>query len=84
MDWQDGYAQLRSFVEREGHSNVPYAYCDGDGFKLGLWVGNQRTRRKRGQIPDDRARRLEALPAGSGRSVSGEYALAVAVPGHHQ
>jgi hypothetical protein len=60
--WDDGYARLLSFSEREGHSRVPRSYRADDGFRLGSWVNNQRSYWRQGELPDERARRLEALP----------------------
>ena len=60
-DWEDGFAHLRRFVEREGSCRVPRSYEDDDGFRLGQWVGDQRTRGRRGELSDDRACRLESL-----------------------
>jgi superfamily II DNA or RNA helicase len=54
--WEHGYAILLRYAEREGHARVPLTHCE-DGFKLGRWVANQRSR------PDDEHRsRLEAVP----------------------
>jgi superfamily II DNA or RNA helicase len=61
-DWEEGYAHLRRFVERESQSEVPVAYCDDDGFKLGDWVRRQRGSKASGQLSEERIRRLEALP----------------------
>ncbi|GIE89678.1 hypothetical protein Are01nite_61580 [Actinoplanes regularis] len=33
-----------------------------DGFKLGNWVGNQRSGRRRGQLSADRAAQVEKVP----------------------
>jgi hypothetical protein len=60
--WDDQFARLLNYVEREGDSRVPSSYHDRDGFRLGTWVANQRHRRRLGKLADDRARRLEALP----------------------
>ena len=40
--WEDGYARLRQFAEREGHTRVSQCYRDADGYPLGLWVHHQR------------------------------------------
>ena len=61
MAWEDGYARLQAFVEREGHSRVPQPSRDDDGYALGTWVAAQRAFRRRGQLSDDRAQRLEAV-----------------------
>jgi hypothetical protein len=60
--WEAGYARLQGFVEREGHSRVPQSHRDDDGFRLGTWVAAQRRTRTNGQLSEDRALRLEALP----------------------
>jgi superfamily II DNA or RNA helicase len=59
-DWDVGFAKLKDFVEREGHSRVSVRYRDDDGFMLGQWVANQRARQAR--LSGERVRRLEALP----------------------
>ena len=60
--WEDGFTHLESYVRRNGHSRVPDAYRDGDGYLLGDWVGRQRASRRGGHLSDERRRRLEALP----------------------
>ena len=60
--WEDGYTRLLRFVKREEHSRVPTTYQDDDGYRLGLWVINQRQFHRRGQLSQDRTRRLQALP----------------------
>jgi superfamily II DNA or RNA helicase len=61
--WEDGFARLQSYVEREGHSRVPQSYLDGDGYRLGGWASNQRRRYQQGVLEEERRRRLEALPS---------------------
>jgi Helicase associated domain len=60
-DWKEGFAVLNRFVEREGHARVPLSHRE-DGYRLGGWVGEQRTLGRQGRLAKDRARRLEALP----------------------
>ena len=60
--WEEACARLLEFVAREGHPRVPEGYQDDGGFKLGLWVQNQRARGRRGKVSDERARRLESVP----------------------
>ncbi len=55
--WEEGFAKLESFVERDGHARVPAQWHE-DGYPLGQWVTNQRAR---AQVNTDHARRLEAL-----------------------
>jgi hypothetical protein len=50
-------------VKREGHSNVPTKELATDAFRLGQWVGNQRS--KPDKLSTERRRRLEELPGWS-------------------
>ena len=59
--WEDGYSQLRDFVEHHGHARVP-RFSTVDGFKLGAWVSTQRWKHGNGILEADRESRLEALP----------------------
>jgi hypothetical protein len=58
--WEEGYSHLKRFSDRAGHCGVPRNHKTNEGYKLGLWVNNQRARRK--TLESDRAQRLEALP----------------------
>jgi superfamily II DNA or RNA helicase len=59
--WEDGFARLRRYVDREGHCQVPRHHRDDDGYQLGAWVGAQR-RDRSGTLGEERRRRLTALP----------------------
>jgi len=58
--WDEGYSYLQRYVELEGHARVPWNYITTEGFKLGSWVGNQRTRRNK--ATDEQISKLELLP----------------------
>ena len=58
--WEKGFAQLSQFANREGHAKVAQSYVTEGGYRLGLWVGNQR--RNIGRMHPDRKARLESLP----------------------
>ncbi len=58
VKWENGFAALRQFNQREGHCRVPRLH-EEDGLKLGGWVSAQRTRKK-GLTPD-RLKRLNRL-----------------------
>lgn len=60
--WEDGFRQLKTFVERHGHSRVRQKHQSEDGFKLGVWVNSQRTKYAKNQLDPERACRLEATP----------------------
>jgi len=59
--WEDGYAALTRFAEREGHARVPATYVQ-DGYTVGAWVVGQRDAHRHGQLARERIARLEALP----------------------
>ena len=58
--WQEGFARLEAYVADKGDCRVPGNHVTGDDYRLGQWVGVQRT--KRTTIPAERRGRLETLP----------------------
>jgi hypothetical protein len=58
--WEQGYAYLQAFVEREECARFLLSYKTADGYALGIWVGNQKKNKDR--LSDDRIARLESLP----------------------
>jgi Helicase associated domain/Helicase conserved C-terminal domain len=56
--WEEGLAALKKFQAREGHCLVPRTHLEGT-FKLGTWVGNQRT--KRNLMSAEHRQRLDAI-----------------------
>ena len=56
--WEEGFAALKQFKEREGHCRVPQQHTEGT-YRLGQWVANQR--KKKTTMPTDRRQRLDAL-----------------------
>jgi Helicase associated domain len=60
--WEQAFAALQRFVEREGHACVPSSYQDENGYKLGDWVRHQREVRRQGSLGQERIARLETLP----------------------
>ena len=59
MAWDEGFVQLTTYVQAEGHARVPQAYRTAEGYRLGTWVNSQRTLKDR--MSADRRRRLKAL-----------------------
>lgn len=60
--WDRRLATLRAFINEHGHSHVPQAFVSPDGFRLGLWVGTQRSSHRNGKLSPERIAQLEALP----------------------
>lgn len=71
--WEDFFSALEQFAVREGHTSVPRSYREA-GRELGKWAAAQRAAYRAGEMPPERAARLQALPgwdwgtAGRGRS----------------
>ena len=59
-NWELGYLLLRQFVDLHGSANPNKDY-EIDGFKLGSWLGRQRSQHKKGLLSDDQKSRLEEL-----------------------
>lgn len=57
--WLHWYGLLQSYVERHGHARVEFSYKTASGEKLGVWVGNQRTRQTK--LSHEQRASLEAL-----------------------
>jgi hypothetical protein len=58
--WQRGFLLFEKYVQGNGSAEVPI-YFEVDGFRLGVWVSEQRGLWVRGRLPDERKRALEAI-----------------------
>jgi superfamily II DNA or RNA helicase len=56
--WEEGFSYLKAYQEREGHCRVPKEQKE-HGFRLGQWVGVQRTDEK--NLSEERRQRLNEL-----------------------
>ena len=57
--WEEGFAHLKTYLERNGHARVVRGFKTSDGYPLGRWVNLQRT--ARAAMDSERVARLEAL-----------------------
>jgi superfamily II DNA or RNA helicase len=57
--WEEMFAALAAFKEEHGHCNVPQSHPINP--QLGTWVANQRSFKRRNQLPAGRIQRFEAL-----------------------
>ena len=56
--WEEGFAALEKFKQREGHCQVPTGHME-DAFNLGNWVSTQRKARK--TMATERRKRLDTI-----------------------
>ena len=59
--WERCYAEAALYYEKYGSLNLAPKYVSPSGIRLGAWVENQRAYYLKGELPDDKIRRLEAL-----------------------
>ncbi|WP_132471894.1 DEAD/DEAH box helicase [Rhodococcus sp. SMB37] len=60
--WEEGLRRLLEYVEHHGDARVPATYkTEDDNYRLGVWVGTQRTNRAKGTLDPDRERRLQLV-----------------------
>ncbi len=58
--WEQGFAALEAFKQREGHLRVPRTLRES-GLGLGGWVRRQRQAFRKGELASERIQRLEEL-----------------------
>ncbi len=59
LQWEEGFAHLLRYRETNNDCLVPRSFKTGDGYRLGQWVGVQRT--KKDTLSPERRRRLDEL-----------------------
>ncbi len=57
--WEKKFSELVQFRSKHGHCNVPDKWAENP--ELGIWVGNQRQRYRKGKLDESRIRRLEKI-----------------------
>jgi hypothetical protein len=60
-DFELGLGELAEYVQAHEDARVPANYATPSGFKLGVWCGNHRRKRKLGILNDSRVSALDAL-----------------------
>ncbi len=59
--WERCYAEAALYCEKHGSLNLAPKYVSPSGIRLGVWVENQRAYYLKGELSDDKIRRLEAI-----------------------
>ena len=59
--WEEGFDELRGYHRQHGNCLVPISFVADSGNRLGSWVRVQRKALGRGQLSDERKKRLDAL-----------------------
>ena len=59
--WKEGYEHAVQYSCAHGNLNIPLTFICDDGYMLGSWIANQRTRHRTGKLAEDRIKLLESL-----------------------
>lgn len=59
--WERCYAEAALYYGKHGSLNLTPKYVSPSGIRLGAWVENQRAYYLKGELSDDKIRRLEAI-----------------------
>ncbi|MEI8082344.1 MAG: Helicase associated domain protein, partial [Actinomycetes bacterium] len=63
--WEEFFALVQDYVAANGHARIPRSHLSADNTKLGEWCKFQRFKYGSGDLEQDRASRLQALPGWS-------------------
>jgi hypothetical protein len=59
--WEGAFEHLKAYIKEHNDRNVSRDYKSSDGYPLGRWVNNQRSRKRRGHLSTERIARLDTL-----------------------
>ena len=59
--WEQCYAEAAAYYEQHGNLAFPKHYVTESGLRLGPWLENQRASYLKGELPEDKIQRLEAI-----------------------
>lgn len=63
--WEQGFEEMVGYADEHGDAKVLPGLVTESGFRLGGWVGVQRTTYLKGNMPAERIARLESIPGWS-------------------
>lgn len=59
--WEQGFEHAKQYYEENGNLTVAPEYVASDGFKLGSWIANQRTKYKANKLSEEKIKLLESI-----------------------
>nr|BEK71403.1 DEAD/DEAH box helicase [Kitasatospora purpeofusca] len=59
--WQEGFGAAQAYYQEFGNLLVRGSYLTPAGLKLGQWISNQRSRRRRGELTGEQIRLLDGI-----------------------
>jgi hypothetical protein len=59
--WEKGYQHAKKYFEMHGNLKCACSFQTEDGFKLGSWIGNQKTRYRKQQLTQEQIEKLEGI-----------------------
>ena len=59
--WQEGYSYALEYFKKNKNLYIPQDYLTGDGYRLGSWLGTQRTNYKKGILSPEKKSLLESI-----------------------
>ena len=59
--WERCYAEAAAYYKQHGNLAFPKHYVTESGLRLGPWLENQRASYLKGELPEDKIQRLEAI-----------------------
>jgi hypothetical protein len=59
--WEKGYQHAKKYFEMHGNLKCACSFQTEDGFKLGSWIGNQKTRYRKQQLTQEQIEKLEEI-----------------------
>ncbi len=59
--WQRGYEYAKKYYDSHGNLNIGGNYTAEDGYKLGVWIANQRSAYRKGRLTDGQIHNLETI-----------------------